>query len=64
MIGVIETRKILILDEEAYDIFKNFDRVIANIFTEDDDVNLAIGELQESYANFWNTFDEIKKKEE
>ena len=63
MKGFVTIKRTLVLDEEAYNIFNDFDILISDMISNNMDDSSSLYELQRAYEEYKETFDEIKIKD-
>lgn len=61
MFGYVETKRVLILDEEAFEIFNDCKILIDDMVANDVDNHPLLYELQSAFASYVASFDEIQR---
>lgn len=61
MYGYVETKRVLILDEEAYNTLNDCKILIDDMVANSVDMSILLTELQEVFNAYMASFDEIKK---
>lgn len=62
MFGCVETKRVLVLDKEAFKIFNDCKILIDDMVANDVDDSHLLWELQSAFSEYVASFDEIKEE--